>query len=237
MSIETSYLRSVNWPSLNETRKPEEKKPVDLSQEMPQNPAAAESYDVFLKEERLQEACRAAEAIDSEYRRMIAFVDICRELANRRHFDRALLFARTHLHGHFLSKALSSICRVKVKIGQINEALEIAGAASNQLSKEPILSTISKTLAEMGEAEKSTEVAYMISDELSRSLTFECTSKKLVEIGRIDEALEVANRMSNDYGKRRALAPIQQALENSGNKAKAEELLVLIRSLPYACID
>ena len=119
----------------------------------------------------------------------------------------------------------------------MNEALEIAELIPDELSKELILSTISRTLAEMGETQKSTSVAYRISNELSRSLTFETNSKKLVEIGRIDEALEVANRITNDYGKRRALAPIQHAIEKSGDKKKAEELLVLINSLPYACID
>ncbi len=237
MSIETFNSKIVDWSSLKEPSKAEEKEPAELNQEISQQPVFDVSYDELLKEGLFKEAEAAATEIGSEYYRIIAFIDIYRELKNRGHLDQALLLSRTHLKGHFVSRTLSSICWAKIKAGQLGEALEIAEMISDELSKEPVLSAISRALVEMGEAQKSTSVVYMISNELSRSLTFEANSIKLVEMGRIDDALEVANKITNDYGKRRALAPIQEAVEKSGDKKKAEELLGLISSLPHACID
>ena len=161
-----------------------------------------------------------------------AFENICNTLTNAGQFDRALQLALTHFSRYNLKGPLSFLCKAKARAGFADETLHIVETIPYEELKQDLLSAISKGLAESGETVKSTEVAYMILDENERSFTFEYNAKELVKLGRIYQALEVANRISNDYAKRRALIPIQTALKQTGEDAKAEELRSVIKSLP-----
>ena len=121
------------------------------------------------------------------------------------------------------SQALAAIALKLAEIGQLQEALNLAGNVSGEYSRSQVLAVIASKLVEIGQLEAALSLTRNIG-EYSRSKVLAAIASKLAEIGQLQQALNLVQSIKDEYKHSQVLIAIAPKLAEIGQLQQALNL-------------
>jgi hypothetical protein len=189
---------------------------------------------------KIDDAIKAANAIEDSYERSKALSSLAQSLAQSNKpddalkaaklFDDAIRIANTIENSYDRSIALSSLAQFLVQSKKLEDAMKAANAIEDSYQRSDTLSSLAQSLAESNKLDEAIKAANAIEDSYERSKALSSLAQFLVQANKLEEANKAANAMEDSYERSETLSSIAQSLAQSNKIDDAAQIANSIKN-------